>query len=986
MEEPVAAAKEKEKEKDKEKEKEKKKLTNKYLLAWFQDSQSDFREYYFSKANYMKWIGRQCREDQNHYDTPCTAAGKDELKCGELGVRRCQFSEADGCTEMPDSICNYYSHRTGRVKQKRWTETEVHAIEDMYTTAAIVEFAKAIKKYDHVGQQHKTRKFGRLSSTKSRQRKIRLDMYHSSTVTNAFMFICQQMRERPACADAIRRELVGHDAFLTKVAMHRAPYYEREKKHMSEKRKKQILLPELALYVFEVLREKKKPSGWIFGRHKTLYPHNGTIDQAIYDIIASSEKGCRDADSSSSAFSSSSSSSPSSSSSSSDFTTTAASPSMLNLTEEDFQLQTPWSSTLWKLAVFMVDISKKAVMMVWQVMCAVARFIYNHYGKIFMVIILLAGIFYLLNFLLSCGPAMKVFDEFHDSKNIVNNADSVWTIVKIFVGYIKIPKGDGPGTPAWLQFRTMIRQFYRYFREIICLLLPTLFNPTVAVVWFGSACTAFLECYDTNQNCFDLHCFLFGKERSPEEVSKQIFENWKNAVPLPPKEAKEAKKTANAILSDQKAKGLQLSKEDEKQVMVNFAQLGKLIENNMAPPPDFLAASQKMLPVAVAVPVSAAAPAIPVLEVMQRGGVLMEVKGEELPQPVDIKKKIEEYKYKIPKFAFKYGVPELMKNMVQAKGFRLEACGWQGTLIKHAYTLLQLMMNWKKTLLLQGAKMVVGSSQNPFVIQGLEFTGPILTNVVARLLPGLGAFATSVQMMGPYAVNVAESFLKIQENSPVALYQYFEGVVFQDIFKCDKKMRFLGENSEIRYEDTDLTSSQRFHEVFGDNKLIVFLAEFLRNPVGKVGEFFPFLSNMFAYLSSFFPRWLSGDLTAGDIPNPGGIVGLALDAVNWIKSLFFKLSVSFSGLSDGFNNAFLSGILSGIPTTGYEKFVCFAGMNIVAFFSGVFLRIYKTPLDKLPSSKPESQKKQQSKKVKNNKSTSNQIKRKTSKLRRAFNL
>jgi len=957
MEEPVAAAKEKEKEKDKEKEKEKKKLTNKYLLAWFQDSQSDFREYYFSKANYMKWIGRQCREDQNHYDTPCTAAGKDELKCGELGVRRCQFSEADGCTEMPDSICNYYSHRTGRVKQKRWTETEVHAIEDMYTTAAIVEFAKAIKKYDHVGQQHKTRKFGRLSSTKSRQRKIRLDMYHSSTVTNAFMFICQQMRERPACADAIRRELVGHDAFLTKVAMHRAPYYEREKKHMSEKRKKQILLPELALYVFEVLREKKKPSGWIFGRHKTLYPHNGTIDQAIYDIIASSEKGCRDADSSSSAFSSSSSSSPSSSSSSSDFTTTAASPSMLNLTEEDFQLQTPWSSTLWKLAVFMVDISKKAVMMVWQVMCAVARFIYNHWGKILMGLILLIVIFGLIDKCLSYGAAMKAWDDFHSrlnalkyegsfvTENVVKPMEAFINWVGSFFGKGDIIKqvnpeellGNAPARPAMLMFRNAFRQLKRYVNEIICMILPVLLNPVVLSAWLGRACAAALECYNKEQRCFDVYCFMFGNEKTREENVAQIIDNITNVAPLTAQAKKDAHATSNVIDAAQKLITADAAKKQVGGGALNLAQ-----------------------------------------EVLEEGMDM--AKRKAVHQVIDV------------------GIDKIKANYMNKEG-RLVGCGWQGTMVTFMQELYQIAIALNTTLHVRGVE--ISTNKLMAIAQQLgvgvaEYTG---YGAVGRtVIPMIGkGFA----FVSPYVFTFAKTFLLKYANRPEGAYAFFKEVVLRHAFDCDRVYDLKGENMQ-EYNEKEgkypVNSKERFEYYFGGNKLIMFLARVMGNPVSAIGDFCEFLSYLLSYLTDFMPAWLTGNLTAGIIPNPGHIKGLALDAASYIKNIFF-LGNFTGGLQNGYADAIFSAVVTNARgfagfagsavsnLTGYEVYAYFNAMNILAFGVGAFGRITNNPKAapaaavKAKKSKSSSSQKQKSKKAKNNK-----IKRKTSKLRRAFNL
>ena len=239
---------------------------NNYLQKWLEDRRDDLTPYYINKLEFVRLYGTRCRTQEPTTPEQCEAITNND-EC--IGGRElyCQYSN-DKCSGIVDSICNYYD-ASGNYIEDRFTEVQVNYLDTLYKMAGISEFGKALKLYFN-GEA--------------------IDVLNQTIKTNAFQVIYDKFnvgyeggQDKSSCYNAINNLMVGDAELMQDIHEQRQVIFSKFDLPYVAEDNNYIKLPELAIYVFEVLLNKKSPT--LFRRRRTIFPHNKVLDNQIIEVL-----------------------------------------------------------------------------------------------------------------------------------------------------------------------------------------------------------------------------------------------------------------------------------------------------------------------------------------------------------------------------------------------------------------------------------------------------------------------------------------------------------------------------------------------------------------------------------------------------------------------------------------------------------------------------------------------------------------------------
>lgn len=234
-----------------------------YLKEWLSDTRDDLSPYYMSKLDFLKLYGKRCSTQRrpSGEDRCETATNNDEC----IGGRElyCQY-DSDSCSEVIDSICNYYDEN-GNYTEERFTETQVNYLDSIYKMSGMKEFEKAIHMYS-------------LGCSDCIQTNAFQIIYNKFNIGN------EEGQNKKSCYIEIATLMQSDDIIMEEIHEHRGKIYNAFNQDYEEDDNQFVKMPELVMYVYELMRKIKNPESW-YQRYPNMFTHNDVLDRKIYEII-----------------------------------------------------------------------------------------------------------------------------------------------------------------------------------------------------------------------------------------------------------------------------------------------------------------------------------------------------------------------------------------------------------------------------------------------------------------------------------------------------------------------------------------------------------------------------------------------------------------------------------------------------------------------------------------------------------------------------
>ena len=394
------------------------------LQEWLDNKNDDLAPYYFNKLEFLKLYGTRCTTQMPTTPEECEKKtnNRDCIVGREL---YCQYSQ-DKCAGVIDSICNYYDEK-GNYIQEKFTESQVEYLDTLYKMAGSFEY-------------------GKFLSTDSAKQSIQ---------TNAFQILYTKFNvgkeegfNKSSCYSAIGDVMQSNAAVMEQIHKTREAAFKRFGLTYDTTEHQFVKLPELAMYVFEVLRKEKIPDGWL-NRFKTIFTHDVELDKAILEIIKK-EGICVQS------------------------TNPKRGEKMIpndvtKLTKSDFELtQTPANSVLYNVVKKALDIAMQTTFYIGSIIVNIAQFLIQNYGNIAMAFMVIVCMQQFLGLLVDSSTLVDTTNEaiktFYGESSITGLKKLI-DVVKPIMPYLNV--------------------LYVHCRDILCVIMPVITSPRLIQSSFG---------------------------------------------------------------------------------------------------------------------------------------------------------------------------------------------------------------------------------------------------------------------------------------------------------------------------------------------------------------------------------------------------------------------------------------------------------------------------------------------------------------------
>ena len=249
-----------------------------HLQTWIDDKRDDLAPYYFTKEQFLTLYGTKCTAQEPTTPEQCGEITTNDICLGGRELY-CQFSD-DKCSGIVDSICNYYD-ASGNAIRQNFTKDIVKYLDTLYKMAGMSEYGKALDLYLFTAPPQQSRKRKATLETAAKDR-IKTNAFQ--VIYDNFNVSNEDSQHKKKCFDAINALLTPNAVLMAKIHEQRKFIFDKYAVAYDKDNAENniVKLPELAMYVFEVMLIKKS----IVGDHTLfLFPHNSELDDEIDKIL-----------------------------------------------------------------------------------------------------------------------------------------------------------------------------------------------------------------------------------------------------------------------------------------------------------------------------------------------------------------------------------------------------------------------------------------------------------------------------------------------------------------------------------------------------------------------------------------------------------------------------------------------------------------------------------------------------------------------------
>ena len=414
---------------------------NSLLDKWLNNKKDDLTPYYYNKLEFLKLYGNRCRtQHRSFFDASCSLATTED-EC--IGGRElyCQYSNKQ-CSDVIDSICNYYDDSGNYIKEK-WGKDQVEYLDRLYKTGGIFEYGTVIYNNDKkkIDQTIKTNAFQKIYD------KFNVGSEPGYNKVGCFSSINNLMKTSESSGfftkvPSIMTQI--HDMRENIFKKLEIPYDRNDEANNTVK------LVEISIYVYEVLytdvyKFKKKINDFFIFKHDTQFDKK-IIEELQKEGICVESRNPK-------------------------LHVKRIPHDLFSLPKEDFDDENTYFDVLYNVGKLCYDVAINSVFDVGKFILHIPEFLMKNYGIIILLIFVFVFAWQMLALVVDAEPIVDAVDGVVYYNNILMGlfgyqVDNNPTLLKSMILLLK------PIMPT-------LNVLYTLIRDLLCMLTPLLENPHV---------------------------------------------------------------------------------------------------------------------------------------------------------------------------------------------------------------------------------------------------------------------------------------------------------------------------------------------------------------------------------------------------------------------------------------------------------------------------------------------------------------------------